>query len=289
MNNHTPAEDSPRDSETEYDPQVAHTIWELERRVRRGRTSDATRRVLLSAHVDQLRMIEERLDVPEAGRSVAFLQNRVAPGVLMLPGEGETCEHLEPLGRALYRRGFNVLASSLSYRELGQPTRSPYYWQTCLDEAENRYDMLNHYASRVSVVGVGLGAAIALHLASRKRVHAVVALYPTLDARVGLSERLRGLMRRVFPRWMAAPAGWETQRHVAADEARRKAPKLTVPIFAVAEERRDGESGRATRSAKKLQAAGLAEIELLPRGRDAVPGELPDATLDNIVAFLRRR
>jgi len=285
--NHTPAEGLPRTSNQEYDPQIAHTIWELERRVRRGRTSDATRRVLLAAHIDQMRMVEERLGVAPTGLTFARLQNRVAPGVLILPGEGEDCEHLRPLAEALYRRGFNVLASSLAYRALGD--QRPYYWQTCLDEAENRYDMLNHFASRLSIVGFGLAAALALHIASRKRVHAIVALYPTLEARVGLSERLRGLMRRAFPRWITTPPGWDTQRRMAADEARDKARKLSVPIFAVAEDRFDGAAGRAARSARKLETHRLAEVELIPRGRNTVQADLPDATLEHIVAFLRRR
>lgn len=287
--NHTPTEDSPREPAQEYDSQVAHTIWELERRVRRGRTSDATRRALLSAHVDQLRMIEERGGVPEAGRSFALLQNRVAPGVLLIPGEGEVCEHLKPLGAHLQRRGFNVLASSLSYRVLGRPTRSPQYWQTCQDEAENRYDMLNHYASRLSIIGVGLGAAIALHVASRKRVHAVVALFPTLDASIGINERLRTLMRRVFPRLLTSTPGWSMQRRMATNDARDKAPRLTVPILAVIEDRNDGEAGRSTRAARKLEELKLAQVELIPRGRPAVASELPETTIESIVAFLRRR
>jgi len=234
-----------------------------------------------------MRMVEERLGVPQAGLTFARLQNRVAPGVLILPGEGETCEHLRPLAEQFYRRGFNVLASSLAYRDLDE--RRPNYWQTCLDEAENRYDMLNHYASRLSVVGFGLGAALALHLASRKRVHAVVALYPTLEARVGLTERLRSLMRRAFPRWMTTPPGWDMQRRMAADGARNKAATLSVPIFAVAEDRSDGDAGRSVRSVRKLETHRLAEVELVPRGRGTAQADLPDSTVENIIAFLRRR
>ncbi len=287
--NTTPSEELPRPSDTEYDSQVAHTIWELERRVRRGRTSDATRRALLSAHIDQLRMIEERLGLPEAGRSFALLQSRVAPAALLLPAENEACEHLVPLAEHLHRRGFNVLVSSLSYRRLGQPPHSPQYWQTCLDEAENRYEMLNHYASRLSVVGVGLGAVMALHLASKKRVHAIVALYPTLEVPVGLNDRLRALVRRVFPRWMSNPPGWSMQRRMAAEGARSKLQQLNVPVLAVAEDRRDGDEGRVTRAAQKLGASDVAQVELVPRGRGAVAGDLPENTLDTLVAFLRRR
>ncbi len=120
-------------------------------------------------------------------------------------------------------------------------------------------------------------------------MHAVVALYPTLEARVGLSERLQSLMRRVFPRLLSSPPGWNMQRRMAADDARRRVPKLRVPIFAVAEDRRDGDGGRATRSAQKLEASHLAQVELVPRGQSAVAGDLPEATLDHLVAFLRRR
>ena len=78
-----------------------------------------------------------------------------------------------------------MLASNLAYRTLDQPLRSPQYWQTCADEAQNRYDILTHYATRVGVVGVGMSALVALHLASVRRVSEVVALFPTLGSEAG--------------------------------------------------------------------------------------------------------
>ena len=269
-----------------YYPHIAHTIWELERRVRRGRPSDVARRSLLSAHVEQLRMMEEHLDVPVDGRSFALLQGRIAAGALLLPGEREGCERLRSLSEHLHAEGFTVLASTLSYRTLDRIGVSPTYWQTCLDEAENRYDMLDHYASRIAVVGVGLGAAVALHLASRKRVYAVGAVFPVLDAAVGFSDSCRALLRRVLPRTTRGPMSWPLQRRTAARQAQGK---IGAPVVVVAEERRDrSDAARSLRAVRELMAHRPLQLLLVPEAGPVAPDALPSEILAQLVAFLKR-
>jgi hypothetical protein len=75
--NQAPAEESPQAPRPAYDFEVAHTIWELERTVRRGRVTDATRLSLVNAHMQQLRMVEGRVGIAEASRSFALLQDRI--------------------------------------------------------------------------------------------------------------------------------------------------------------------------------------------------------------------
>jgi pimeloyl-ACP methyl ester carboxylesterase len=279
----TPAPPKP---EPPYDSQIAHTIWELERSMRRGRPSEASRRALLSAHVEHLRMLEERLGVAVESRSQVLLQGRIAPGALLIPGEREGCERLRNLAEHLYAGGFTVLASSLAYRSFDRPGVAPTYWQTCLDEAENRYDMLDHYASRVAVVGVGLGAAVALHLAARKRVHAVAALFPVFDAAQGWGERLRAFLRRALPRAAKVPAGWSVQRRMAARQAQGK---VAVPLVVVAEERSDrSDAGRSLRAVRALMGHKPLQLLLIPEGSPATPEALPAEILAQLVGFLSR-
>ncbi len=285
----TPAQDSPQASGPEYDPAVAHTIWELERAVQRGRVSDATRLALLRAHVEQLRMSEGRLGVPEAERSFVLLQERVAPGVLLLAGEAQGTSELEMLGRRLHRAGFGVLASSLAYRELGRPGTSPSYWQTCMDEAESRFDMLNHFASRIALVGTGLGAALALHLARRKRVGAVVGLFPVLDANVGMHERLRTALRALLPRRNKRPVAWSMQRRLATEGIHKSKQQPDVPILMLAEERGDrGDAGRSLRYVRRLAQRGAAELVLVPAGATS-PAALPESAMDTLLDFLKKK
>ena len=108
-------EDSPLASEQEYDSQIAHTIWELERTVKHGRASDATRRALIEAHASQLQLLEERYGVPSDSRSFLLLQKRIAPGLLMLPAEGVGCEGLRSAGRFFNRAGLSVPTGFVQY------------------------------------------------------------------------------------------------------------------------------------------------------------------------------
>lgn len=287
--NQAPAEEPPQAPRPAYDYEVAHTIWELERAVRRGRVSDATRLALLNAHLQQLRMVEARLGVAEAARSFVLLQERIAPSVLLLPNEEQGCENLRSFATTLHREGFAVLASSLSYRALGRSGQSPYYWQTCLDEAENRYDMLNHYAARIAVVGVGLGAAIALHLATRRRVSAVLALFPILDATLAGGDRVRVALRSLLPRLFAKPPGWAVQRRLATAEVRKVMGQFGAPALAVVEERATrGDGSRTLRLLQRLAETGTVSLVRVPPGATS-PDTLPAATMDKLVTFLKQR
>ena len=282
------AGEPPLASKPEYEPQIGHTIWELERKVRRGRTSDATRHALVRAHVEQLRQIEERLDVPPEGRSFALLQERAVPAILMLAGEGQTCENLRPLATRLHARGLSVLATSLAYRQFDRPGVTPTYWQTCLDEAENRYDMLEHCTTEIAVVGVGLGAALALHLAARKRVHAVVALFPILDTQLGLGEQLRAVLRRLMRSRQRTPATWSMQRRLAARLAQEKV--AATPVIVVSEDRRDrSDTGRSLHAARALSAHKPVHLILLPLGHPASPDTLPDDIVNRVLEQLNKR
>lgn len=275
-------------SDREYDSAVAHTIWELERSVKRGRVSDATRRILVEAHAQQLQTIEERAGVGPDERSFVMLQPNIATAILMLPSEGRGCGELKSVGRFFHRAGFSVLATSLAYREVNRAGYSPQYWQTCLDESLQRYDMLNHYASRMLVLGVGLSATIALHVAVERKVAGVIALFPKLHADIALRERLRIALDRFLPR-RQGPAAWAVQRRFAADAGRQAAAKVDLPMFVVVDaDTLNREESRSVRTAKRLLARRAEDLREVPTVQ-ASPEQLPELVLEDIARFARRR
>src|SRR5262245_11390167 len=83
--------------EPEYDTQLSHTIWELERSVRRGGASESMRRTLVETHLQHIRHMEEIAQVPRHQRTVMQLQSRPADTLLLLPGEGSAADELQPL------------------------------------------------------------------------------------------------------------------------------------------------------------------------------------------------
>src|SRR5262249_33876987 len=158
---------------------------ELERTVRRGASSESLRRTLVETHVQHIRHMEEIAEIPRHQRTQLHLQPRPAEALLLLPGEGMSADELEPLAEGFHRRGFGVVTTSPAFRAPGRQGYSPQYWQTRADEAETRYDVLAHYATEISILGVGLAGLIALHVATVRPVARVAALLPTLDAETG--------------------------------------------------------------------------------------------------------
>jgi hypothetical protein len=274
----------------EYEPHLGHTIWELERALKLGQDSEALRRALVEAHADQLRQLEDRAGVPRPQRSYLLLQPRPTEAILLLAGEGAGADETLSIGEHFYARGFTALGSSLAYRDLAEPSRSPHYWQTCADEAENRYDALVHYATRVAVLGVGLGAIMALHVASVRRVTAVLAVLPVLHVGEPWQVRLRATMRRLLRRPEKTPPGWTHQRHLAAASGQSAASRLEVPLFLIAEERHDrSDTARTAQMAHKLVSRHATQVRLVPVGQLASARDLPPALLDELLAFARPR
>lgn len=271
----------------EYDSQIAHTIWELEQSVRKGRVSAETRRVLIEAHASQLEIIETRAGLDESHRSSLLLQDRVAPGVLMLASESGSTEEMRPVARFFHRAGFNVLVTTLAWRELDRPGYSPTFWQTCLDEAENRFDMLQVYSNRMTVLGCGLSAALMVHLVRDKQVQSLIAMFPTLHADVSFRERFKLLLRKWIPRTAKTPAAWTSQRRMAADLARQRAKGLEVPSMLVVEDLHGKtEQGRSAATAERLFSRRADEIKRVPTAQSS-PRLLPQLILEKMVNFVR--
>jgi hypothetical protein len=191
------------------------------------------------------------------------------------------------VGRFFHRAGFSVLGTSLAYRELERAGYAPQYWQTCLDESLQRYDMLSHCATHMLVLGVGLGATIGLHVALERKVAGLIALFPKLHADLALRERVRIALRRILPR-RDGPAAWPVQRRFAADAGREAATKLGVPMFVVVESKTaNREEARSARTAQRLLARRAEDLREVP-GVQASPAQLPELVLEEIARFARR-
>ena len=275
---------APLTAEREYDTQLSHAIWELERAVRRGGASEAMRRTLLETHFQNIRYMEDLAQVPRPQRSVLHLQPRPGDTIMMLPAEGTSADELYGLADHFYRRGWTVLATNLAYRVLDQPS-SPTYWQTCADEVTNRFDILAHYSTRIALLGVGLSGAAALHVATVRPVSEVVAVFPTIAGDPGLWERLRGSLHKLLRREATLPRTWPEQRRLAAQAARATAASIAVPLYAVIEDRDD--RGRGARAAKALLHRAATKVRLLRPGEASTVRDLPPSILDDILQFLR--
>ena len=108
------------------------------------------------------------IDLPRAG----------AAGVLLLHGGGDTPQVLEQLARHLHVHGFAVRVPLLSGhgRHLSAlAASSARQWHA---DVQREFEALRAKHDRVAIVGLSMGGALALKLASERHVDALVLLAP---------------------------------------------------------------------------------------------------------------
>ena len=243
--------------------------------------------MLIEAHASQLETVEKRAGINENNRSLLLLQNRVSPEIMLLAGEGAGTDELRPIARFFHRAGFNVLCTTLAWRDYERPGYSPTFWQTCLDESSNRFDMLQVYSNHVTVLGCGLSAALMVHLANDKKIHRMIALFPALHADVSFRERFQFALRRWIPSTRKDPPKWNMQRRMAADLARGRAKKMKIPILLIVEDLHDkSELGRSAATAEQLFAGRSDIVKRVPSAQ-ASPRLLPQLILEKLVESSR--
>jgi carboxylesterase len=101
-----------------------------------------------------------------------------AHGVLLIHGGGDTPQTLDGLARHLHSAGFSVRVPLLAGhgRALSALTQSSArQWH---DEVRSELESLRESHEKVAVVGLSMGGALALKLASEQRVDALVLLAP---------------------------------------------------------------------------------------------------------------
>ena len=134
-----------------------------------------------------------------SGAAPIALHRPKAPGVLLLHGGGDTPQVMSALAQYLYDRGFSVRVPLLAghgraISAFAQVTSSA--WE---QQASDEYaDMLREHEA-VGVVGLSMGGALAITLASKRtEIPALVLLAPYIDMPAAIRR-----MAATAPRW-----GW---------------------------------------------------------------------------------
>ncbi len=123
-------------------------------------------------------------------------------GVLLLHGFTGSPAEMRMLGDYLHERNFTVLAVRLPGHGTCVEDLDKSVWREWYQAAEDGYYLLRELCSEVSVVGISLGALLALHLAARYSIEKVVAISTPIrlyDKRAAFLPVYR-LFRRYLPK-----------------------------------------------------------------------------------------
>jgi esterase/lipase len=122
------------------------------------------------------------MDRADAARKAGFFLEGGADACLLLHDESTEPGQLYALGKLLCEAGFSVAAPRIfcGAETLGSARASN--WRAWIDEARGACAALDKRYASVSVTGFSLGGTLALILASRHPVCAVVAVSPAMGA-----------------------------------------------------------------------------------------------------------
>ena len=266
---------------------TALTAWDLHRTRDAGQPSERRRLMAFKAH-DRLRQLSEaELGVPKHQRS--FLKvGQGDVGVLLIHGSDQSPANLVPLARTLHDDGLTVHGLLLADYGHGVADRPEARWRATLQQVRQGHRLLADTGLRVHVIGVGFGAALALHLAERERVESLVLVAPALLPRVGLGVRLlQGLkLLRVPP--IRRRLGLLVDVFDGMHQAQNLAGRVNVPMFGIQCDDDTRVSPQSLRLLQKKAKHRRCKFQAFPEGGHDVLEAHGGAGLDqDILRFIR--
>src|SRR6476646_11537531 len=140
------------------------------------------------------------------GAETIDLQEEGAPGVLRLHGFGDTPQTLSLLAHRLHKTGYSVLVPLLPGHGRSMCDFTSSTADQWLDAAEQSLGAMRRRNADTSIVGLSMGGALAVVLAARTDISALVLIAPYL----GMPLQLR----------VAAATHWVWSRPIGAVNAR---------------------------------------------------------------------
>ena len=289
MSNDTAAPDSQRNEQRRQQLQnMALTAWDLQR-TRRGKTHDARTRLMLMRTHDRLHLLgEAELGVPKHQRSFLRAGQPDAPGVLLIHDVQQGPAHLVPLAQTLNAAGLTVHGLLLAEYGHGITARPEARWRAALQRLRGGYQLLADTCPEVHVVGVGFGAALALHLAEREKVRSLVLLAPDLVPKVSLWVRLLWALRLMRLTPVRRRLGTLVDATESMHAAQELAGKLKLPIFGVMCDDDDRASPQSLRLLQKRVHDPRCRFQAFATGGHDVLAAHGSAGLErDILAFIQ--
>lgn len=124
------------------------------------------------------------------GAEPFFLPGSREEGILLIHGFTGTPAEMVLLGEYLQDRGYTVLAVRLSGHGTSPEDLAKTAWQNWYDSVCDGYDLLRGVCSRVSVIGLSMGALMAMRLSLDRTVEKVVSLSAPIFISAGHNLRL---------------------------------------------------------------------------------------------------
>lgn len=250
---------------------LALTAWDLART--RGDREDTPRGQIMTLRTHQklIAAFESGRKIPEEDRTFLRVRENARGSFLLIHGMSTGPADLRGLARHLGDNECNVWVLRLP--ELGAVPGAVSHasWESSLLQASQRCQMLSRGGGKLHVVGLGYGAALALHLASRiETISSLVLLAPALMPRVSAFQRQIVRLRLHRLGFFRKLLGLNADLLEGMDTARSRVGRVRVPIYAAQCDDDDRASPASLRFLQRKANNRDSRFQVFPTGGHAI-------------------
>ena len=246
------------------------SAWDMART--RTNNPDTPRGHVMTLRTQQklVASFEKERAIPEPDRSFLRVKEDSRGCVLLIHGVSTGPGDLRELANVLFDNDYNVYVLRLP--DYGTPghTISEVSWESALYQARQCFEILSRGGGKVHVVGMGFGAALALHLSDVARPASLVLLAPAIMARASLRQRLLVRLKLHHLKFMARFVGYNTSLMEGMDKARGLVGRLRVPVYAAQCEDDENASPQSLRFLQRRSRHKESRFQIFPTGGHAI-------------------
>jgi carboxylesterase len=249
---------------------LALTAWDMARTRRDKEDTPRGKLMTLRTHQKLIAAIELGRHIPEEDRTFLRVRENARGSFLLIHGMSTGPADLRGLAKHLGDNECNVWVMRLP--ELGATPGqiSHASWESSLLQARQRCQMLSRGGGDLHVVGLGYGAALALHLASEEPVSSVVLLAPALMPRVSLLQRQIVRLRLHRLGFFRKLLGLNADLLEGMDVARSRVGRVKVPMYAAQCDDDDRASPASLRFLQRKAHNNESRFKVFPTGGHAI-------------------
>ncbi len=208
------------------------SAWDMARTRKQEPDTARGQIMTLRTHQKLLAEFENERGINPDDRSYLRVQEEAKASCLLVHGVSTGPGDLRDLAEDFYQAGFNVYVLRLP--DYGKPghTLSETTWESALNQVRQGYHLLARGGGKVHLVGLGFGATLALHVASRESVSSLVLLAPAIMPKESFLQRMLVKFKLHHLKFIHSWLGWNADLMEGMDRARSRIGKVKVPIYA---------------------------------------------------------
>lgn len=262
------------------------SAWDLSR-TRKQQPDTARGQIMtLRTHQRLVASFESERNIPEVDRSFLQIKEGAKASVLLIHGVSTSPGSLRELAMRLHDADLNVYVLRLPDYGTPDNTISEVSWEAALEQGRQCYQLLARGGGSVHVVGMGFGATLALHLATRESVSSLVLLSPAIMPRENFLQRMAVRMKLHRIGFVHNWLGWNADLMEGMDMARGKIGKIKVPIYGAQCEDDDRASPSSLRFLQRKSRNKGSRFRVFPDGGHAILANHGDKGLySDIIKF----